>query len=209
MARQGFSFLTADDIRVVRLTPEGSEPPIDPETGDLQEVLPNGQEVGEIVFRGNIIMKGYWKKEEATREAFAGGWFHSGDLGVRYPDGTFAIADRAKDESFCACDQASACPDLTSSVESTSRDFRRRKHQQSRRRERALRARRRARVRRRRSSTREGALVLPRRVVHELTSRLCSGASDRMLSSSSSPAQNGTASMPSSRRSSRRSGGRS
>ncbi|BGP28698.1 hypothetical protein JCM10296v2_000434 [Rhodotorula toruloides] len=88
MARQGYSFLTADDIRVVRLTPEGSEPPIDPETGDLQEVRPNGEEVGEIVFRGNIVMQGYWRKEKATREAFAGGWMHSGDLAVRYPDGT-------------------------------------------------------------------------------------------------------------------------
>ncbi|GAA6052555.1 hypothetical protein NBRC10513_003352 [Rhodotorula toruloides] len=91
MARQGYSFLTADDIRVVRLTPEGSEPPIDPNTGDLQEVTPNGEEVGEIVFRGNIVMQAYWRKEKATREAFAGGWMHSGDLAVRYPDGTLAV----------------------------------------------------------------------------------------------------------------------
>lgn len=108
MARQGFSFLTADDIRVVRLTPEGSSPPLDPETGDLQEVSPNGEEVGEIVFRGNILMQGYWRKEEATREAFAGGWFHTGDLAVRYPDGTFAIADRAKDEFFPPANCAAA-----------------------------------------------------------------------------------------------------
>lgn len=96
MARQGHSFLTADPIRVVRLPPsDGEEPPLD-ENGEQQEVEPNGKEVGEIVMRGNIVMKGYYRNPEATEEAFKGGWFHTGDLAVRFEDGTFAIADRAK-----------------------------------------------------------------------------------------------------------------
>ncbi|BGP12613.1 hypothetical protein JCM10213_008749 [Rhodosporidiobolus nylandii] len=97
MARQGHAFLTADDIRIVRLPPsEGGETPLNPD-GSMQEVEPNGQEVGEICFRGNIVLKRYYRNEEATRDAFKGGFFHTGDLGVRYPDGRFAIADRAKD----------------------------------------------------------------------------------------------------------------
>ncbi|GAA5852965.1 hypothetical protein JCM9279_000096 [Rhodotorula babjevae] len=92
MAKQGHSFLTADDIRIVRLTPEG-EPP----TTDLTETAADGKEIGEIVMRGNIVMKRYANNEEATKKAFAGGWYHTGDLGIRYPDGTFAIVDRAKD----------------------------------------------------------------------------------------------------------------
>jgi fatty-acyl-CoA synthase len=53
--------------------------------------------MGEIMFRGNITMKGYLKNEQATREAFAGGWFHSGDLAVVQPDGYVKIKDRSKD----------------------------------------------------------------------------------------------------------------
>ena len=53
--------------------------------------------MGEIMFRGNITMKGYLKNPDATREAFAGGWFHSGDLAVMQPDGYVKIRDRAKD----------------------------------------------------------------------------------------------------------------
>jgi fatty-acyl-CoA synthase len=60
-------------------------------------VPPDGQTIGEIVFRGNITMKGYLKDSEATRTAFAGGWFHSGDLAVIEPDGYVKIKDRAKD----------------------------------------------------------------------------------------------------------------
>ncbi|BGP36608.1 hypothetical protein JCM10449v2_000509 [Rhodotorula kratochvilovae] len=93
MAKQGHSFLTADDIRVVRLTPEG-EPPT---SEDLVETAADGQEVGEIIMRGNIVMKGYYGNKEATDKAFIGGWYHTGDLAIRYPDGTFAIVDRAKD----------------------------------------------------------------------------------------------------------------
>ena len=53
--------------------------------------------MGEIMFRGNIMMKGYLKNPKATAEAFAGGWFHSGDLAVMHPDGYVKIRDRAKD----------------------------------------------------------------------------------------------------------------
>ncbi|GAA6058741.1 hypothetical protein JCM10212_003429 [Sporobolomyces blumeae] len=94
MARQGFAFVTSDDIRVVKLAPEGEE--VDPDA-PLVEVAADGREVGEIVCRGNITMRGYYRNPEATRAAFAGGYLHTGDLAVRYPDGTFAITDRQKD----------------------------------------------------------------------------------------------------------------
>ena len=57
----------------------------------------DGETMGEIMFRGNIAMKGYLKNPNATQEAFAGGWFHSGDLAVQYPDGYIKIKDRSKD----------------------------------------------------------------------------------------------------------------
>ena len=68
---------------------------IDPAT--MQPVPADGQTMGEIMFRGNITMKGYLKNPAATEEAFAGGWFHSGDLAVLQPDGYAKIMDRAKD----------------------------------------------------------------------------------------------------------------
>ena len=68
---------------------------IDPQT--LQPVPMDGETMGEIMFRGNITMKGYLKNPKATEEAFAGGWFHSGDLAVQYPDGYIKIKDRSKD----------------------------------------------------------------------------------------------------------------
>jgi fatty-acyl-CoA synthase len=68
---------------------------LDPET--MQPVPADGETMGEIMFRGNIAMKGYLKNEKATQEAFAGGWFHSGDLAVIYPDGYVKIKDRSKD----------------------------------------------------------------------------------------------------------------
>ncbi len=68
---------------------------LDPET--MQPVPADGETMGEIMFRGNIAMKGYLKNEKATQEAFAGGWFHSGDLAVIYPDGYIKIKDRSKD----------------------------------------------------------------------------------------------------------------
>ena len=68
---------------------------LDPET--LQPVPADGETMGEIFFRGNIVMKGYLKNPQATQEAFAGGWFHTGDLAVTHPDGYVKIKDRSKD----------------------------------------------------------------------------------------------------------------
>jgi len=68
---------------------------LDPET--MQPVPWDGETMGEIMFRGNITMKGYLKNPQATQEAFRGGWFHSGDLAVQYPDGYMQIKDRSKD----------------------------------------------------------------------------------------------------------------
>ena len=68
--------------------------------GDAQTCEPvpaDGATIGEVLFRGNIVMKGYLKNPKATNEAFAGGWFHSGDLGVVHPDGYIQLKDRAKD----------------------------------------------------------------------------------------------------------------
>jgi fatty-acyl-CoA synthase len=68
---------------------------LDPET--MQPVPRDGETMGEIMFRGNITMKGYLKNPKATAEAFAGGWFHTGDLAVMQPDGYVKIRDRSKD----------------------------------------------------------------------------------------------------------------
>jgi len=68
---------------------------IDPET--MREVPRDGETMGEVMFRGNIVMKGYLKNPAATEEAFRGGWFHTGDLGVLQPDGYVKLKDRAKD----------------------------------------------------------------------------------------------------------------
>ena len=68
---------------------------LDPQS--LQPVPADGETLGEIMFRGNITMKGYLKNPQATAEAFAGGWYHTGDLAVRYPDGYVKIRDRSKD----------------------------------------------------------------------------------------------------------------
>ena len=68
---------------------------MDPET--MQVVPADGETLGEVMFRGNIVMKGYLKNKKATEDAFAGGWFHSGDLGVLHPDGYIQLKDRSKD----------------------------------------------------------------------------------------------------------------
>ena len=68
---------------------------MDPDT--MQPVPADGETMGEIMFRGNITMKGYLKNKSATDAAFAGGWFHSGDLAVMQPDGYLKIRDRSKD----------------------------------------------------------------------------------------------------------------
>ena len=83
-ARQGVRYHLQRDVRV-----------LNPET--LQPVPQDGETMGEIMFKGNITMKGYLKNPKATQEAFAGGWFHSGDFAVQYPDGYFKIKDRSKD----------------------------------------------------------------------------------------------------------------
>jgi fatty-acyl-CoA synthase len=68
---------------------------LDPET--MQKVPRDGETLGEVMFRGNVVMKGYLKNKSATEKEFAGGWFHSGDLGVIYPDGYIQLKDRSKD----------------------------------------------------------------------------------------------------------------
>ena len=83
-ARQGVRYHLALDVRV-----------LDPQT--MLPVPPDGETMGEIMFKGNITMKGYLKNPTATQEAFAGGWFHSGDLAVTNPDGYIKIKDRSKD----------------------------------------------------------------------------------------------------------------
>jgi fatty-acyl-CoA synthase len=79
----------------VRYTLEEGMTVLDP--GTMQEVPANGEVLGEIMFRGNIVMKGYLKNSAATRAAFAGGWFHSGDLAVLQSDRYAKIKDRSKD----------------------------------------------------------------------------------------------------------------
>jgi len=68
---------------------------IDPET--MKSVPRDGETIGEIMIRGNIVMKGYYKDKDATQKAMDGGWFHSGDLAVMYPNGYIKIKDRSKD----------------------------------------------------------------------------------------------------------------
>lgn len=79
----------------VRYTAQEGMTVLDPKT--MEPVPRDGQTVGEIMFRGNMTMKGYLKNSRATEEAFAGGWFHSGDLAVVCPDGYVQIRDRSKD----------------------------------------------------------------------------------------------------------------
>ena len=63
----------------------------------MKRVPADGETMGEVMFRGNVVMKGYLKNRKATEEAFNGGWFHSGDLGVMHPDGYIQLKDRSKD----------------------------------------------------------------------------------------------------------------
>jgi fatty-acyl-CoA synthase len=87
-SRQGVAMVQADQVRVVERDMRG---------GHLIDVPADGQTMGEIVMRGNNVMQGYYRDAEATAAAFAGGWFHSGDLGVMYPDQYVELRDRAKD----------------------------------------------------------------------------------------------------------------
>ncbi|KQW23072.1 acyl-CoA synthetase [Afipia sp. Root123D2] len=84
MRRQGVAYHMQEAITV-----------LDPDT--MQPVPRDGETIGEVMFRGNVVMKGYLKNETATKEAFAGGWFHTGDLGVLDQDGYVIIKDRSKD----------------------------------------------------------------------------------------------------------------
>ena len=68
---------------------------IDPDT--MESVPADGETLGEVMFRGNVVMKGYLKNKASTEKAFEGGWFHSGDLGVKHPDGYVQLKDRSKD----------------------------------------------------------------------------------------------------------------
>ncbi|MBI3381067.1 MAG: acyl-CoA synthetase [Aquabacterium sp.] len=83
-ARQGVNYHLQRNVTVM-----------DP--GTMQPVPADGETMGEIMFRGNITMKGYLKNPRATQDAFRGGWFHTGDLAVMYPDGYVKIKDRSKD----------------------------------------------------------------------------------------------------------------
>ena len=83
-ARQGVRYHALDALSVM-----------DPQT--MEPVPADGSTIGEVMFRGNVVMKGYLKNANATREAFEGGWFHSGDLGVVHSDGYIQLKDRSKD----------------------------------------------------------------------------------------------------------------
>ncbi len=83
-SRQGVRYLPLEQLDV-----------LDPET--MQPVPRDGKTMGEVMFRGNVVMKGYFRNPQGTMEAFAGGWFHSGDLGVVHPDGYIQLKDRSKD----------------------------------------------------------------------------------------------------------------
>lgn len=82
--RQGIRYLALEGLTVMN-----------PET--MKEVPADGKTLGEVMFRGNVVMKGYLKNKKATDEAFAGGWYHSGDLGVMHTDGYIQLKDRSKD----------------------------------------------------------------------------------------------------------------
>ena len=83
-ARQGVPYLVMQDLTIM-----------DPET--MQKTPADSETMGEVFMRGNNVMKGYLKNEKATEEAFLGGWFHTGDLGVMHPDGYIELKDRSKD----------------------------------------------------------------------------------------------------------------
>lgn len=84
IARQGVHFTTLQDAQILN-------------SDDMSATDNDAQQIGELMIRGNTVMKGYLKNPDATREAFSGGWFHTGDLGVQHADGYVEIKDRAKD----------------------------------------------------------------------------------------------------------------
>ncbi|KAG1471776.1 hypothetical protein G6F56_001929 [Rhizopus delemar] len=84
LSRQGYNIVVSDEIRVLNI-----------ESG--LDVVPDGKDVGEVCFSGNLVMKGYYKDPEETAKSFKGGVFWSGDLAVKHPDGTIELMDRKKD----------------------------------------------------------------------------------------------------------------
>jgi fatty-acyl-CoA synthase len=92
-SRQGVGMIQTDAVRVVEVLPED----VDVDSVQLVDVPADGTTMGEIVMHGNNVMSGYYRDPEATTKAFAGGWYHSGDLGVMHPDGYVELRDRAKD----------------------------------------------------------------------------------------------------------------
>ncbi|KAL0575992.1 hypothetical protein V5O48_005992 [Marasmius crinis-equi] len=103
MARQGHAFATSDVMRVIRRPEEGEEP-----SDELVDVPWDGKTMGEIITRGNLVMKEYFKDPEATEKAFQGGFFRTGDLAVIYPDGSVAVLDRSKDIIISGGENASS-----------------------------------------------------------------------------------------------------
>ena len=93
-ARQGVGMLPCEPLRVVETL---GEEVTDRASVELVDVPADGETMGEIVMRGNNVMSGYFRDPDATARAFAGGWYHSGDLGVMHPDGYVELRDRAKD----------------------------------------------------------------------------------------------------------------
>ena len=83
LSRQGQTYNGADLVRVV--------------DDEMEDVPADGESLGEIVMKGNSVMTGYWNMDSETVEAFRGGWFHSGDIGVMHPDGYVELRDRKKD----------------------------------------------------------------------------------------------------------------
>ena len=83
-ARQGVRYPNTEGIKVMN-------------SNTMKEVPKDGETIGEIMIKGNVVMKGYFKDKEATKNSMAGGWFHSGDLAVMHPDGYVKIKDRSKD----------------------------------------------------------------------------------------------------------------
>jgi fatty-acyl-CoA synthase len=83
LVRQGQAYISSDLVRVA--------------DAEMNDVLRDGQTMGEVIMRGNIVMSGYYDDPAATTKAFAGGWFHSGDLAGWHPDGNIELRDRGKD----------------------------------------------------------------------------------------------------------------
>ncbi|KDQ63757.1 hypothetical protein JAAARDRAFT_148420 [Jaapia argillacea MUCL 33604] len=102
-ARQGHSFNTAEEARVIEPIPEDVKGHVEP-----VDVPRDGKTVGEIVTHGNIVMKEYFRDPAATKKAFRGGHFNSGDLAVWYPDGSIAVVDRSKDIIISGGENASS-----------------------------------------------------------------------------------------------------